>query len=398
MHESPITLTVRQARQFLLSKHGLLGEHRFAGKQGALAFARQVGCIQYDPIDVCGKNSELVLQSRVQGFTKTMLDELLYTDRALVDYPDKNLSIVPTEDWPYFERDREISRQNAERYPEMRTLTQQVRTHIEANGVVCSDDIRLDGEIEWWSPIHWSSGSKASRAALEHMYATGELVVHHKKGARKYYDIAERHIPAEILHTPEPFPDDFEHRKWRVLRRIGAIGLLWDRPSDAWLHIWDLKSPERNEIFRQLLLEEKIFPVAVEGIKCPLYCRSEDLPLVPEILKKPRLKPRCELIAPLDNLMWDRKLIKALFDFDYMWEIYTPAHKRKFGYYVLPLLCGETFAGRVEAVVDRKTKTLVVKNVWYENDTKQTQKLQTALDNCLKRFAKFNDCETIETA
>lgn len=84
-----IQLTNHQARQFLLLKHGLLGEYELAGKPGILDFVRQAGCIQYDPIDVCGKNPELVLQSRIKGFTKDMLSELLYEDRSLVDYPEK---------------------------------------------------------------------------------------------------------------------------------------------------------------------------------------------------------------------------------------------------------------------------------------------------------------------
>jgi uncharacterized protein YcaQ len=89
-----IKLTNTQARQFLLLNHGLLGEYIFTGKQGALEFVRQAGCIQFDPIDVCGRNADLVLQSRVKGYKKTMLDELLYKDRILVDYPDKNLAIT----------------------------------------------------------------------------------------------------------------------------------------------------------------------------------------------------------------------------------------------------------------------------------------------------------------
>lgn len=95
-----IRLTNRQARQFMLLKQGLLGEYRFAGRQGALEYVRQAGCIQFDPVDACGKNAELTLQSRVKGFTKQMLQELLYQDRSLVDYPDKNLSIIAVEDWP----------------------------------------------------------------------------------------------------------------------------------------------------------------------------------------------------------------------------------------------------------------------------------------------------------
>lgn len=393
-----IQLTNRQARQFLLLKHGLLGEHQFAGKQGILDFVRQVGCIQYDPIDVCGKNAELVLQSRIKGFTKNMLDELLYKDRLLVDYPDKNLAIIPVEDWPYFERYREAARQHAERYPEMETLTEQVRAHIKKHGALSSDDLKLDGQFAWQSAIHWSSGNNSSRSVLEQMYSTGELVIHHKKGTRKYYDIAGKHIQPNLLNAPEPLEGELEHYKWRVLRRIGAVGLLWNRASDAWLNIWGLKAEQRNEVFRQLLHEARIVAVAVEQMKDTLYCRVEDGPLLEAVLQNPAPKLRCELIAPLDNFIWDRKLINELFGFDYTWEIYTPASKRKYGHYVLPLLYGENLIGRAEVIAERKDGTLVVKNVWYENGIKPTKHLRSALDNCFQRFAVFNGCETVSTA
>jgi len=390
-----IQLTNRQARQFLLLKHGLLDEYKFSGKQGVLDFARQVGCIQYDPIDVCGKNAELVLQSRIKGFTKGMLADLLYEDRSLVDYPDKNLAIIPVEDWPYFERYRQAARQHAERYPEMKALTAQVRGHIQNQGALCSDDLKLDGDFSWQSVIHWSSGNNSSRSVLEQMYSTGELIIHHKKGTRKYYDIAKKYIQPNLLNASEPLVDELEHHKWRVLRRIGSVGLLWNRASDAWLNIWGLKAAQRKEVFRQLLHEARIVAVAVEQMKDMLYCLAEDLPLIEAVLQNQEPKLRCELIAPLDNFIWDRKLINELFAFDYTWEIYTPAIKRKFGYYVLPLLYGESFIGRAEIIAERKTKTLVVKNIWYENGVKQTTQLRTALNSCFQRFAIFNGCESI---
>ncbi|MEK3994600.1 crosslink repair DNA glycosylase YcaQ family protein [Psychrobacillus sp. FSL K6-2365] len=392
-----IQLTNRQARQFLLLKHGLLGKYKFSGKQGLLDFARQVNCIQYDPIDVCGKNAELVLQSRIKGFTKGMLYELLYEDRSLVDYPDKNLAIIPVEDWPYFERYRQAARQHAERYPEMEALTEQARAHIQKHGALSSNDLKLDGDFSWQSAIHWSGGNNSSRSVLEQMYSTGELIIHHKKGTRKYYDIAKKYIQPNLLNASEPLEDELEHHKWRVLRRISSVGLLWNRASDAWLNIWGLKAAQRNEVFHQLLQESSIVAVAVEQMKDTLYCLAEDLPLIEAVLQNQEQKFRCELIAPLDNFIWDRKLIKELFDFDYTWEIYTPAIKRKFGYYVLPLLYGEGFIGRAEIIADRKTGTLIVKNIWYENDVKQTTRLQTALNSCLQRFALFNGCETITT-
>ena len=105
-----LTVTREQARQFILSKQGLLGRYRFAGKDGAYQYIRQAGCIQYDPVDVCGKNAELTLQSRVKGFTKQTLSDLLYKDRLLMDYSDKELAIWASVDWPYFSGYRERSR------------------------------------------------------------------------------------------------------------------------------------------------------------------------------------------------------------------------------------------------------------------------------------------------
>lgn len=390
-----IRLTNREARQFLLLKHGLLGEYRFSGRQGVMDYVRQAGCIQFDPIDVCGKNAELVLQSRIEGFKKNMLAELLYEDRTLVDYPDKNLAIIPVEDWPYFERYRQAARRHAERYPEMDALIEQVREHIRNHGVLSSDDLEVDSTFTWQSAIHWSGGSNASRSVLEQMYSTGELIIHHKRGTRKYYDLAEKHIPPELLHAPDPLKDERDHYKWRVLRRIGAVGLLWNRASDAWLNIWGLKSEQRSEVFRRLSDEGRITAVAVDEVRDALYCRTEDMPLIEAVRQQPDLKQRCELIAPLDNLMWDRRLIRQLFGFDYTWEIYTPAAKRKFGYYVLPILYGDNFIGRAEIIAGRKTGTLVVKNIWYEDGVKPTKQMRSALDRCLQRFARFNDCEVI---
>lgn len=388
-----ITLTNRQARRFLLLKHGLLGEYRYTGKQGALEFIRRAGCIQFDPVDVCGKNAELTLQSRVKDFTKDMLYELLYHDRTLIDYPDKNLSIMPTEDWPYFERYRIAARQRAASYPEMDAAIEQTREFIRHNGVVCSDDIKLEGDFYWQSAIHWSSGTKLSRSVLEQMYSAGDLVIHHKKSSRKYYDLAEKYISPTILSAPDPFPDEYNHLKWRIARRINAVGLLADRPSDAWLNIWGLNASIRGGIFRDLTEEGTIMPITVEGLKDILYCHQSDARLIEAVLQDPALRPRCELIAPLDPLLWDRKLIKALFGFEYTWEIYTPAVKRKYGVYVLPLLCGEQFIGRVEAVCDRKTRIMIIKNIWYEDDARQTKKQSETLNRCLKRFARFNGCE-----
>ena len=394
------TITIQQARQFILSKQGLIGQHRFIGKDGAYAYVCQAGCIQFDPVDVCGKNAELTLQSRVKNFKKTMLYDLLYKDRKLVDYADKELSIWPARDWPYFSSYRERSKKLGRTFKGLRKLEKKALEYIEANGPVSSDSLPIEGEIFWHSSMHWSGNwykkSQAARSVLEQLYTDGELIIHHKKGSRKYYDIAEKYLPKEILEADNPCKNEDEFLCWRVLRRIGAIGLLWDKNSTAFLGL-DINAAKRKKALETLTEEGKISPVVVEGIKQPFYYRTDDSELMRDVLEGTAdLKPRMSFIAPLDPLMWDKSLVLALWGYQYSWEIYTPATKRRYGYYTLPILLGDRFVGRIEAVPDRKTGVLVVRNVWWEDGIRRTKKLYSTLEQTLKKFAKFNDCKEIE--
>lgn len=384
-------LTVSQARRFILLKQGLLGSHRFIGKEGILDFIRQVGCIQYDPIDVCGKNAELVLQSRVKGFTKTMLGELLYQERKIVDYFDKNLAIFAIDDWPNFERYRQHNRQRGRSRDEIDAVAGQIKALIRQKGPLCSADIDMGQTVSWY----WSN-TRLARAALETLYFRGELIIHHKKGTVKYYALTEDFIPHEILAAPDRTGDEIEYLKWHVLRRISAVGMLWNKPSDAWLNIMGLNAAKRAAVFSALLEEDKILPLIVEETKQPFYMLTADLPLLKQACSDERFKPRTELIAPLDNMLWDRKLIQELFGFQYKWEIYTPITERKYGYYVLPILSGERFIGRAEIIRDLKSKTLHVKNIWLEPGVKSGKALTEKLKQCLSRFALFNGCDKLE--
>ena len=392
-----ITISKKQARQFILSKQGLIGTYRFIGKEGAYDYIRQAGCIQYDPVDVCGKNAELTLQSRVKGFKKSMLHELLYVDRKLVDYADKELSIWPAEDWPYFSSYRERSLELGGTFEGLEDLKTQAMAYIEENGPVSSDTLPIKGEIYWHSSMHWSGNwdkkSAAARSVLEQLYTDGELIIHHKKGSRKFYDLTKKYLPTSILEAENPCKDEESFICWRVLRRIGAIGLLWDKNSTALLGI-NINAEKRKKILLRLTNEGKICPVMVEGLKTTFYYLSSDDSLMRQVLEgRADLKARMSFIAPLDPLMWDKALILALWDYQYSWEIYTPAVKRKYGYYTLPILYGEHFVGRIEAIPDRKNKILCVKGLWWEQGIRKTKKLDVTLQRTLKAFSKFNDCD-----
>ena len=391
-----LTITKKQAGQFILLKQGLLGDHRFIGKDGAWQYVRQAGCIQFDPVDVCGRNAELTLQSRVRGFRKKMLEDLLYKDRLLVDYSDKELSIWPSEDWPYFAGYRERSMEHGKSFPGIPELEQQAIAWIRKNGPVSSDTLPIEGTIFWHSSMHWSGNwhkdSLAARSVLEQLYTDGVLLIHHKSGSRKYYDLAEKYLPADLLNAPNPCPDEQSFTDWRVLRRIGALSLLWNRNSTAWLGI-SMTPEQRNSAFDRLEKSGSITAVLVEGIRFPLYLLSEDLPLLESVIAgQDEPKHRLEFLAPLDPMLWDRNLIQAVWDYQYSWEIYTPADKRKYGYYVLPIVYGDRFIGRIEPKADRKAKVLTVQNVWLEPGIRRTKKLSGKIDSAVQRLARFNGC------
>ena len=391
---------MEEARHFILGKQGLLGTYRFVGKGGALQYIQQAGCIQYDPVDVFGKNAELTLQSRVKGFTRSMLAELLYVDRLLVDYSDKELSIWSREDWPYFSGYRAMSKVHGAGFEGIPELEARAIAFIREHGPVSSDTLPIEGKIYWHSSMHWSghwqNQSHAARSVLEQLYTDGVLLIHHKSGSRKYYDLAERYFSPELLNAENPCPDDMALLRWRIKRRVGAVGMLWNRRSDAWLGI-NMSTEQRNAAINALEADGIIVKAEVESIRSPLFFLAEDIPLMEEVRQGALdTKPRLEFLAPLDPMLWDRKLVEALWDYHYKWEIYTPVNQRKYGYYVLPILYGDKFVGRIEAAADRKAATLVVRNIWYEDGVRPTKKLARAIEGACRRLAKFNDCVQIK--
>ncbi|AEC02594.1 winged helix-turn-helix domain-containing protein [Parasphaerochaeta coccoides] len=392
-----LRISPAHAKNFLLTYHGLVGEPRFQGHEGIIGFVRQAGCIQFDPVDSCGRNADLVLQARIPDYRPSWLYNELYDNRRLVDYFDKNMAIFSIEDWPYFERMRKYFRAHPRLTPTIRNACAEILRQIADNGgVLTSQDADIPGKVDWsWAP------TKLSRAALEALYFQGDLIIHHKVGTIKHYAPTREHIPAEILNVSEPHPHDGEYVAWHVKRRIGAVGMLWNRPSDAWLAIMGMSGETRKAAFSLLEQRGDIIPVHIDGLKDVLYIRREDEPLLQTCITKKNEVRRLEFIAPLDNIMWDRRLIEAFFGFSYKWEIYTPQADRKYGWYVLPVLWNGEFIGRIEMTADRKQKVLAVKGFWPEKTFSSSGKdnrrqFTAALEKRLEKFAAFNGCIDVQ--
>jgi hypothetical protein len=348
-----------------------------------------LGCIQFDPLDVVGRNPDLVLQARVVDYGPAMLASLLYEERKLVDGWDKNMSIYPVEDWPYFRRHREAARENPRQsQAAVQAALPRVREAIEQRGPLSSIDLTLDDTVDWsWSP------TRVARAALESMYSWGELIVHHKVHTRKVYDFAARHIPEEILSAPDPNESEAAYHDWYVKRRIGGVGLLWNRAGGAWLGIRGFKSKERRAALGRLLERGEAVEVRVEDLKPRFYLRREDERTLEAVAQADEGSPRAIIVAPLDNLMWDRSLVEALFDFEYVWEVYKPAEERRYGYYVLPILCGDRFIARFEPERGDEEGTLLIKGWWWEEGIEVTEEMRAALRACLDRFLGYLGAE-----
>ena len=383
-----IAISTSQAREYLLRKHGLLGPSPFQGKAGVMDYVRQVGCVQYDPVDVCGKSHELAFLTRVKGFHRDMLRELLYEDRALLDYWDKMMSLVLTEEWPCFEPMRERYRQESRSQEAVASVEEDIRRYLKQHGHASSRELPIQGKVDWY----WSA-TALSRAALESMYYRGELVVHHKRHTVKSYALAEDHLPGTLLNAPFPFKNSEDQHAWQALRRIGAVGMLWNKPSDAWLGIPDFTARARDATFTRLRSEQLVRPVTMDGME--MYIRREDEDLLRASERPFHGKKRVHFLAPLDCLMWDRKLINALFGFSYQWEIYNPESRRKYSYYVLPVVYGSRFAGRVEPVADRKQGMLKMKRFWPEKGFLQTQAFRTAMKEEAAQLAAFHNLENV---
>ena len=387
-----LTITKQQARHFILAHQGLWPPHELEGKAGIFDYIRRVGCIQFDPLNIVGHNPELVLQARVADFRPVMLQELLYKDRQLVDEWDKMMSIYSVEDWPYFKRHREAALCKLGNSSRPATaILPQVRETIEERGPLSSIDLQFNQTVNWsWAP------TRLSRAVLESMYFWGELIIHHKVHTRKVYDFADRHLPAKLLSAPDPNQTLEQYHDWHILRRIGGVGLLWGKSGDAWLGIPEVKSKERNAALARLLKEKKVVKLQVDGIETTFFMRSEDQPGLAKILNSACPLPKANILAPLDNLLWDRKLIKDLFDFDYRWEVYKPVIERRYGYYVLPVLYGDRFVARFEPGRDKQNGVLLIKNWWWESGIRQTKKMRFALRQCFRQFLGYLGADKLQ--
>ncbi len=377
----------------MFAHHHLWPPRQLKGKPGVRQFIRHVGGIQFDPINIVGRNPDLVLQSRVKDFSLSMLDELLYEDRLLLDGWDKMASIFSVEDWPNFTRQRNRM-QDIFGVPNevVMQVAPDIFNKIRENGPQSPLDFKGDKKTDWaWGP------TKVSRAGLEGLYAMGKLGVHHRVNTRRYFDFTENLLPAKLLDAPDPNLSIEEYENWHVLRRVGGMGLVFPNAGEHWYGINGVKTPERKRIISRLVEADNLVALAIEGIPDKVfYIRKADMPTLDAVQASNQPKPGAAILAPLDNLLWNRKMNGWLFDFEYIWEVYKPKAQRKYGYYVLPVIYGDRFIARFDPAFDKKTRHLTIQNWWWEDNVELDVEMELALFTCLQDFVAYLDAQVFE--
>jgi uncharacterized protein YcaQ len=359
-----VRVSAEAARRFLVARHFLAPARSLeGGPDGVLEVFRKLGSIQFDPLAVAGRSHDLALHARVDGYDPGWCD-LLYERREIFEAYNKGLSLVPSSEYAWFRAT--LSRWAPQVLDENAEVADRVLERIRMDGALSS----LDFERERGPTTDWfGMPTNAVRAVLEAYTATGMLGLARRDGNRRYYDLIERLLPADVIAHDLPLR---EQLRYKLLSRYRAHGLLGfggggdtfgglgaAKPDPRWP-----ESPGRSALRTELIELGELVPVEVEGLRGKRLVIREDVGLLEG---PPEAPPSVAFLPPFDALLWDRPFLGSLFDFDYVWELFFPPEKRRWGWYVLPMVFRDRFVGRIEPRIDRDDARVEVLGAWWEN-------------------------------
>jgi uncharacterized protein YcaQ len=393
----PLRVTAEAARRFLVARHLLSPARSLAGGEKAvLEVLRRLGSLQFDPLAVAGRNHDLVLHARVAEYDPAWCDAL-YARREIFEAYNKGLSLVATGDLPWF---RVTSNANASRtLAENADVAARVLERVRAEGPLSS----LDFESERGATIDWfGMPTNTVRAVLEALTLTGVLGLARRDGNRRYYDVVERLLPEDVLACELPLSEQLRHK---LLSRYRAHGLLGvGGGGDIFGGIGPAKpdprrpgNPGRTALREALVAAGELVPVEIENVRGRRFVLRAEVDLLE---RPPEPAASVAFLPPFDPLVWDRGLLGSLFDFEYVWELFFPPAKRRFGWYVLPLLFGDRFVGRIEPRIDRADGRVQVLGLWWEDGfaPRRTEGFVDAMRDALRAYRRFASASRIDWA
>lgn len=360
-----VELSKASARRLAITRQRLAGPREADDLDGLREVTRALRCLQLDPIDVVARSHELVLWSRVGGFDRADLDTLMWEERWLFEYWAHAASLVLTEDY-------RLHRGLMRRYPQGRTpYGKRLVSWIEANTELREHILSTleegprptsgfeDRSVVPWKSGGWTTGRNVERM-LDVLWTQGVVTVAGRQGRRRQWALAEGRLPEWVDRTELSDTEVVSLSVEHALRALGAA-----RAGHVADHFIRGRYPDLERVLDGLVADGRVVTARVEGEDEPWYVHTDVLPLL-DGLDSDTWQPRTTLLSPFDNLICDRGRTETLWDFHFRNEMYVPKDKRRFGYYVLPILDGDRLVGRLAPRMDRRRGVLTIENVFAE--------------------------------
>ncbi|MES1218400.1 MAG: crosslink repair DNA glycosylase YcaQ family protein [Bacteroidota bacterium] len=375
----PIVLTKSQARKIILHAAGLCKHAQFGkGIEAAYKVIDHLGFIQVDTNYVVERAHHHAIAARVPGYKTEWLEEL-QSDGRIYEFWTRDSGFIPIAEYRFSIPIHDSFRERWKSIPQSEiNLMNRILDRIGREGPLSAKDFENDRTVKssgWWD---W----RPSKVALERLHLTGQLLTTRKRDFHKLYDLTRNITPGDIDKTA---PTTEEYTRHLIFRSLKALGIAYPKEIN-----WNGRLVKNNvkQELKRLVDDGEVLEVAIEGLKGPLYM----LPLYKN--KKIELAGDAFILSPFDILNVFRHRLKDFFDFDYQVECFVPAPKRKYGYFSLPVLIGDTFVARMDAKADRKQRTLIIHNLHFEK-VKMTRPMTIKLSDAIKAFADFNGCVRI---
>ncbi len=378
-----IELRPKTARRLVLESQGLVRSASFGrGKKAVAEAIQQLSYVQIDTISVIQRAHHHVLNTRIPGYQASMLHALQAEDNSVFEYWSHAAAYLPMRDFKYY---LPIMQGFAANRPRDNVLVQEILKRIQAEGGLQARDFeQVTGKKSngWWD---W----KPAKHMLETLFLSGELMIKERRGFQKVYDLPERVLSAQVDTT---LPSDAEWARYHTITMLRALGIgtardiAYAKPTIRRLTKNSFK-PDFQRAIQDLLEEGVIRHCTVQGQDYLVLATS--LTGIPTKVARDRVK----FLSPFDNLVINRQRTQRLFNFDYLLECYVPEAKRKYGYFTLPILWGDELIGRMNSKADRKSRELVVKNLFLEPGVTPSEHLSHAIVKGIARFQFDQGCD-----
>lgn len=400
----PLPLTPTLARRLAVTRQRLAGPQPPPNPAGIMEIARALGCLQLDPISTVARSHLLVLWSRLGPYNPAHLDTLLWTDHHLFEYWAHAASIVLTDDYPlHYAHMRGWPNSNAGWSDRVRAwlvenepFRRYVLNHLSEHGPTTTGQFENRAVTNWRSD-GWNADRNVGQM-VSFLWSMGDIMVAKRQGIHRYWDLTKRCLPP---NTPREELPPTEVTRQAVPRALRALGMATAKQIKA--HFIRDRYHLLDKTLQQLTAAGQITPVEIveNGAAWPdqWYIHTADLPLLERLAADPAAwQPRTTLLSPFDNLICDRVRTETLFNFSYRTEIYTPKAKRQYGYYVMPILHGDTLIGRLDPKLDRQQSRLVINAIHAEPDAPHNVATVEAIAATIKSLAVFLEANTIDIA